>query len=106
KGFLTGKYREGNEAEDTSPRASGARAYLDDRGQKVLAALDEIAAAHDAPVTAVSLAWLRQQPTVVAPIASASTVEQVPALLAGATLELSADEVERLTSASERPGSA
>jgi aryl-alcohol dehydrogenase-like predicted oxidoreductase len=102
KGFLTGKYRDGNEASDTSPRASGARAYLDDRGRNVLAALDEIAAAHDVPVTAVSLAWLRQQPTVVAPIASASTVEQVPALLAGATLELSADEVERLTAVSEQ----
>ncbi len=100
KGFLTGKYRDGNEAGDTSPRAGSARAYLDDRGRKVLEALDEIAAAHDVPVTAVSLAWLRQQPTVVAPIASASTVEQVPALLAGARLELSEDEVERLTSVS------
>lgn len=106
KGFLTGKYREGDESEDTSPRAGSARAYLDDRGRTVLAALDEIAAAHDAPVTAVSLAWLRQQPTVVAPIASASTVEQVPALLAGATLELSADEVERLSAVSEQTVSA
>jgi aryl-alcohol dehydrogenase-like predicted oxidoreductase len=103
KGFLTGKYRDGNESGDTSPRASGARAYLDDRGRNVLEALDEIAAAHDVPVTAVSLAWLRQQPTVVAPIASASTVEQVPALLAGATLELSADEVDRLTAVSAQP---
>jgi aryl-alcohol dehydrogenase-like predicted oxidoreductase len=103
KGFLTGKYRDGNESGDTSPRASGARAYLDDRGRNVLEALDEIAAAHDVPVTAVSLAWLRQQPTVVAPIASASTVEQVPALLAGATLELSADEMDRLTAVSAQP---
>lgn len=103
KGFLTGKYRDGNEAGDTSPRASGARAYLDDRGRAVLAALDEIAAAHDVSVTAVSLAWVRQQPTVAAPIASASTVEQVPSLLAGARLELSADEVARLTAASKQP---
>lgn len=97
-GFLTGKYRDG--AEVDSQRASGAAAYLDDRGRRVLAALDEVAAAHDTSVTAVSLAWLREQPTVVAPIASARTPEQLPDLLAGATLVLSDDEVSALTDAS------
>jgi aryl-alcohol dehydrogenase-like predicted oxidoreductase len=99
-GFLTGKYRDGGEADDTSPRAGGARRYLDDRGRKVLAALDAIAAAHDTSVTAVSLAWLRYQPTLAAPIASARVVEQVPDLLASATLELTPDEVSTLTAVS------
>lgn len=99
-GFLTGKYRDENADADTSPRASGARKNLDDRGRRVLAVLDEIAAAHNASVTSVSLAWLRQQPTVAAPIASASSVEQVPDLLASATLELTADELAALTTAS------
>ena len=92
-GFLTGKYRDDDTGRDTSPRAGGARKYLDDRGRAVLAALDEIARNHDVEVGTVALAWLRQQPTVVAPIASASTVEQVPGLLASATLGLTAEEL-------------
>lgn len=100
KGFLTGKYRDNNADADTSPRASGARQYLDDRGRAVLAALDDIAAERGTEVSSVALAWLRQQPTVVAPIASASTVEQIPALLAGAALDLTTDEVERLSAVS------
>ena len=71
-GFLTGKYRPGADAVD-SQRAQGAGAYLDARGERVLAALDAVAAAHGVPVAAVSLAWLAAQPTVVAPIASART---------------------------------
>lgn len=96
-GFLTGKYRDDNTDTDTSPRAGGARRYLDNRGRAVLAALDEIAAGHEVEVGTVALAWLRQQPTVVAPIASASTVDQVPGLLASATLDLSQDELDRLS---------
>jgi len=67
---------------------------------KVLAALDEIAAAHDTEVATVALAWLAAQPTVAAPIASARTVEQLPALVAVAELELTQAEVARLTEAS------
>ena len=98
-GFLTGKYRDGSPAVD-SPRAGSAGRYLDDRGRRVLAALDAVAAAHGTSVTAVSLAWLRVQPGVVAPIASARSVEQLPDLLAGARLELSDDEVVALSDAS------
>jgi aryl-alcohol dehydrogenase-like predicted oxidoreductase len=98
-GFLTGKYRDGA-ARGDSPRAGAAAAYLDDRGRRVLAALDEVAAAHDAKVATVALAWLAAQPTVVAPIASARTVDQLPDLLAVADLDLTADEVDRLTRAS------
>jgi aryl-alcohol dehydrogenase-like predicted oxidoreductase len=95
-GFLTGKYRPGGSAID-SPRAQGALARLDDRGLEVLSALDEIAATHAATPAAVALAWLLAQPTVVAPIASARTVEQLEELLPFTSLELSADELERLS---------
>jgi aryl-alcohol dehydrogenase-like predicted oxidoreductase len=97
-GFLTGKYRDADDGE--GPRRSGAAKYLDDRGRAVLAALDEVAAAHDVPVTAVSLAWLAAQPTVAAPIASARNVEQLDALLQSTRLELTADELAALDAAS------
>jgi aryl-alcohol dehydrogenase-like predicted oxidoreductase len=90
KGFLTGKYRP--DAQVTSERASGASAYLDDRGQSVLAVLDEIAAGHGVPVAAVALAWLADQPTVTAPIASARTPEQLADLLPVLDLHLTDDE--------------
>src|SRR4051794_3688707 len=77
KGFLTGKYRPGAQAVE-SPRAESARAYLEeDDGAAVLGALDEIAAAHDATVAGVALAWLLARPRVAAPIASARTTEQL-----------------------------
>lgn len=103
KGFLAGKYRDAADATvaGASPRAGEAAAYLDDRGLAVLAALDAAAAAHDAPVAAVSLAWLRQQPTVGAPIASARNLEQLPALLASLAVELTDDELASITAASE-----
>lgn len=98
-GFLTGKYRPGTTVD--SPRAGGAAKHLEsERGQRVLTALDEIAQAHDAPVATVALAWLAAQPTVAAPIASARTVEQLPALLAVGELTLTEAEVARLTEAS------
>ncbi|ANB07208.1 alcohol dehydrogenase [Streptomyces ambofaciens] len=98
-GFLTGKYRSGRAVD--SPRAGGAAKHLEtERGRRVLAALDEIAEAHDAPVATVALAWLAAQPTVAAPIASARTVEQLPALLGVADLSLTPDEVARLERAS------
>jgi aryl-alcohol dehydrogenase-like predicted oxidoreductase len=99
KGFLTGKYRPGG-PDVTSPRAEGARAYLDRRGQRVLAALDAVAAERAAPVAAVALAWLSAQPGVVAPIASARNVEQLEALLPAVGLKLTDEELERLSEAS------
>lgn len=97
-GFLTGKYRDG--ATPDSPRASGAAQYLDARGRRVLAALDTAAEAHGVEVATVALAWLRSQPGVVAPIASARVMEQLPALVASASLELGADELAALDTAS------
>jgi aryl-alcohol dehydrogenase-like predicted oxidoreductase len=99
-GFLTGKYRPGQPVE--SARAQSASTYLDHPGSAgLLSTLDEVAAAHDTTVTAVALAWLRAQPTVGAPIASARTPEQVATLLSSADLDLSGDELARLTTASE-----
>ncbi|MFJ9344977.1 aldo/keto reductase [Streptomyces sp. NPDC101237] len=98
-GFLTGKYRPG--ATVDSARAGRAAQYLEsERGRRVLAALDEIAEAHSAPIPTVALAWLAAQPTVTAPIASARSLEQLPALLAVADLELTEQELDRLTAAS------
>ncbi|MFD3835085.1 aldo/keto reductase [Streptomyces sp. NPDC058642] len=98
-GFLTGKYREGEVVEGA--RAAGAGKHLEtERGRKVLAALDDIAEAHRVPVATVALAWLAAQPTVAAPIASARTVEQLPALVKVAEVRLTEDEVTRLTEAS------
>ncbi|GGR58264.1 NADP-dependent aryl-alcohol dehydrogenase [Streptomyces parvulus] len=98
-GFLTGKYRPGTSVD--SPRAGGAGKHLEtERGRRVLAALDEIAEAHGAPVATVALAWLAAQPTVAAPIASARTVEQLPALLGVGELSLTDDEIAALTRAS------
>ncbi|MFJ9834710.1 aldo/keto reductase [Streptomyces sp. NPDC101169] len=98
-GFLTGKYRPGTTVD--SARAGSAAKHLDsERGQRVLTALDEIAGAHDAPVATVALAWLAAQPTVTSPIASARTVEQLPALLGVAELRLTQEEVDRLNQAS------
>ena len=80
-----------------SQRAEGAGAYLDERGKAVLEALDEVAGAHEVPVAAVALAWLLAHPRVVAPIASARTVEQLEQLLPAAGLELTAEELDRLS---------
>jgi aryl-alcohol dehydrogenase-like predicted oxidoreductase len=99
-GFLTGKYRPGGNGSD-SPRAKTASGYLDERGEKVLAALDEVAAAHGVEVAAVAVAWLLAKPGVVAPIASARSAEQLEALLPAVGLELNADEIARLDEASE-----
>jgi aryl-alcohol dehydrogenase-like predicted oxidoreductase len=98
KGFLTGKYRPGA-AEVDSVRAKGAAEYLDDRGLAALAALDEVAAAREVPVAAVALAWLADQPTVAAPIASARTPEQLAELLPLLDLHLTPAELDRLSAA-------
>ncbi|TWF78393.1 aryl-alcohol dehydrogenase-like predicted oxidoreductase [Pseudonocardia hierapolitana] len=95
KGFLTGKYRPDTQVD--SERSEGALAYLDDRGRAVLAVLDEIAAGHGAPVAAVALAWLAEQPTVTAPIASARNPEQLAALLPMLDLQLTDDELRLLS---------
>jgi aryl-alcohol dehydrogenase-like predicted oxidoreductase len=97
-GFLTGKYRTGSKVD--SKRAEGAGAYLNDKGRKVLGALDEIAGTRKEAVATIALAWLAAQPTVVAPIASARTPEQLPPLLRAADVHLTKEEVLKLSAAS------
>jgi len=104
RGFLSGKYRPDGPQVD-SPRAAGVHdSYFNDRGFAVLAALDQIAAAHDTAVAAVALAWLAAQPTVAAPVASATSTEQLAELLASVELELSLAELARLSEASGGTG--
>lgn len=95
-GFLTGKYRPGVSVD--SARAGGASAYLDNPANLgLLATLDDLAAAHAVSVSAVALAWVRQQLAVGAPIASARIPEQLPSLIESFTLELTAEELARLS---------
>ena len=102
-GFLTGKYRTREDLQGAA-RGQAAGGYLNDAGLAVIAELRGIAAAHDVAPASAALAWLRSRPTVAAPIASARTVEQLPALIAAASLELSAEEISRLDSVSEGIG--
>ena len=98
-GFLTGKYR--SEADlGKSTRGSRSAQYLHGKGMRVLDVLDEIAAETGAALATISLAWLMAQPTIVAPIASATSVEQLKELTAALELKLSADQLARLDAAS------
>jgi aryl-alcohol dehydrogenase-like predicted oxidoreductase len=100
RGFLSGKYRPGGEPV-SSPRAAGvAESYANERGFAVLRALDEIAQAHGVAVASVSLAWLRAQPSVAAPIASATSPGQLAELVASVEMELAPEELARLDAAS------
>ncbi|MFC4079065.1 aldo/keto reductase [Amycolatopsis samaneae] len=100
-GFLTGKYRPGRTVDNIRNLPGLAGGYADtERGVKVLAALDEVANARGVELATVALAWLAQQPTVAAPIASARTTEQLAALVALHDLRLSDAEVQTLTAAS------
>ena len=97
RGFLSGKYRPGITEVD-SKRAAGAREYATDKNYSVLTMMDEVAKNHNVSLSAVALAWLRAQPSVSVPIASARTVEQVEEIVQ--VVELSGEEVERLNGVS------
>ena len=85
-GFLTGKYRD--PAHVPGDRAEKALTYLDDRGLRILEVMDTVAEHHRTTPSAIAIAWLNHQPTVAAPIASVSRVDQLPELMNGAALEL------------------
>jgi aryl-alcohol dehydrogenase-like predicted oxidoreductase len=98
-GFLTGKYR--TEADfSKSPRGGSMKKYFTDRGFRILKALDEVAADHETTPTSVALAWLIAQPSITAPIASATSVKQFEALAEGAKLILDEAFIEKLNEAS------
>jgi aryl-alcohol dehydrogenase-like predicted oxidoreductase len=98
-GFLTGKYRSAAD-QGKSIRGDRMAKWLNPRGFAVLDALDAIAAETGTSPAQVALAWLAAQPAVTAPIASARTPEQIEELIGAMTLELSGEQVERLTQAS------
>ncbi len=98
-GFLTGKYR--SEADfGKSPRGSGMAKRLDARGLRILGALDAVSARHATSPAAVAIAWLMARPTIAAPIASATTLEQFRELAAAAALALAPDDIAALDAAS------
>ena len=98
-GFLTGKYR--SEADlAKSPRGKGVQAYLNERGFRILRALDEVAGAYHSTPAQVALAWLIARPSITAPIASATSLEQLDDLVAAAHLQLDQPAIEKLNQAS------
>ena len=102
-GFLTGKYR--TEADlAASVRGGGSKGHLTPEGLGVVNALAGIAEARGVAIATIALAWLRAKPNVVAPIASASRVEQLGDLLAAASVDLTAEEIAALDAASEKIG--
>ncbi|HEU4322292.1 MAG TPA: aldo/keto reductase [Roseiflexaceae bacterium] len=99
-GFLSGKYRSGDDIGKSARGAGVQRNYMNERGFRVLDAVERAAAAHDATPAQIALAWVLARPGVTAPIASATTVEQLGELLGALSLRLSAETVEQLDQAS------
>jgi aryl-alcohol dehydrogenase-like predicted oxidoreductase len=98
-GFLTGKYR--SESDLTkSPRGQAAKKYLNERGFRILQALDQVAEKHRSTPAQVALAWLMARPSITAPIASATSVDQLNDLIAATQLELDRPSIELLNQAS------
>lgn len=98
-GFLTGKYRS-EEDLAKSPRGRGVKRYLDERGLKILDALDKVAAGKGATPAQVALAWVMAQPGLTGPIASATSVTQLQELMGAARLKLDAADLAALDAAS------
>jgi aryl-alcohol dehydrogenase-like predicted oxidoreductase len=98
-GFLTGKYR--SEADfSKSKRGPRVKKYLNDRGFRILAALDQVAKQHNATPAQVALAWMMARPSITAPIASATSVKQLDELAAATQLKLDPESIEMLSRAS------
>jgi aryl-alcohol dehydrogenase-like predicted oxidoreductase len=98
-GFLTGKYRS---KADTADRARGSRVekYLNERGSRILAALDEVAARYSAKPSQVALAWLIARPSITAPIASATSLDQLREIMKAPEVRLDKDAIDRIDAAS------
>ena len=99
-GFLTGKYRSETDL-DKSPRGGGVKKYLNDRGFRILNGLDEVASQHNANPAQVALAWLMHRPSITAPIASATNLDQLHDLVNAAGLKLTEKDIELLNLTSE-----
>lgn len=99
-GFLTGKYRRAEDAAKSARGANTVRKYLNERGLKILAALDEAGKRTGAPAARVAIAWVMAQPGITAPIASASSLEQVREIAKASELKLDAETMQLLDRAS------
>jgi aryl-alcohol dehydrogenase-like predicted oxidoreductase len=99
KGFLSGKYRSEGDL-SKSARGGDVKAYLNPRGFRIVDALEAVAARHKAKPAEVALAWIMARPGVTAPIASATSIEQVDSLVRATELKLSAADMDALNAAS------
>lgn len=98
-GFLTGKYRSDSDL-SISQRGGGVKKYLNERGKRILDALDEVSKQYNASLSSIAIAWLIAQPGITAPIASATSVKQLSQTLKALELNLSTDAIELLDRAS------
>lgn len=101
-GFLSGKYRSPEDANKSARGKNTVAKYLNERGLKILAALDQASARTGQPVSRIAIAWVMAQPGVTAPIASASTLEQLRELVAAAQLRLDGETLALLDAASRQ----
>lgn len=100
KGFLSGKYRSPADFSKSAARGDGMGTYLNERGLRILAALDAVSKAQGATPAQVAIAWLIARPSLVAPIASATSVAQLQDLIKATALNLNLSEIAQLTEAS------
>ena len=100
-GFLTGKYRAAADADNSKTRGGRVKRYLDARGLKILKALDDVAARHEATPAQISLAWLMAQPAVTAPIAGATSLAQLNDIMRAPRIKLTPADIAALDAASE-----
>jgi len=98
-GFLTGKYRSEDDL-SKSPRGRRVKQYLNERGFRILEALDQVASQLHTTLARVSLAWMMARPSIAAPIASATSPEQLDDLIEATRLDLDSSSMELLNSAS------
>lgn len=99
-GFLTGKYRSAADASKSARGPSIVKKYLNDRGLRILAALDQVAAEYQSKPATVALAWLMTRPSITAPIASATNLDQIQDLFKAVGLKLDSQAIEKLNQAS------
>lgn len=100
-GFLSGKYKKPSDASKSKRGQGIVEKYLNDRGKRIIEALEDVAASHDASATQVALAWQIARPSITAPIVSATSLEQIDELVKATELQLSKQEIEELASASK-----
>ena len=100
-GFLSGKYKKPSDASKSKRGQGIVEKYLNERGKRIIEALEDVAASHDASATQVALAWQIARPSITAPIVSATSLEQIDELVKATELQLSKQEIEELATASK-----